>query len=243
MKRAHAALLAAVVVTTSAVVVAVAPIAISSDSDPKADLVEAIVDPAASLPDAEREAAYLQQLQSHAAARDEWVTEFEDSARSVTGMQTAELHVASLPPKTTLANAVASAEVVVRAVVEDLTFTPQTTIATLRVEDVVKGPAALPAALRISIGGGPEPDKTYTTGVLGIDPSMPFLYEGMAALLFLEAEPAASPMPVEYVVQAFTGTYLVDAGGAIHPHEGNPFGASVDGLSVKAFTDLIQRAR
>lgn len=220
--------------------IVIAPWALSIDFGAPKSKVSVATDPAESLPDAEREAAYKAQLAAHTEARNEFIAEFETAARSVAGLQQVELNALPVSPQPTLAAALASSELVVRVVVDDLTFTPEGTIASLVVNEVLQGSA--PADLRTVIGGGPEPDRTFTTGVLAIDPAMPFLFEGTEAVLLLEAEPAGSPMPAPFSVQSLTGTYLVDAAGAVTAHEGNPFKASVDGMAIGAFTDLLRRS-
>jgi hypothetical protein len=217
------------------------PLAVAAlSADPKADALASVSDPAENLSDADREAAYLAQLDANTAARNEWVSDFEDSGRSVADLQQVELDVQTVAPLPTLDAALAASDLAVRGVVTDLTFTPASTVATVRVEDVVKGSA--PAELRVDVGGGPEPDRGYGTGVLALDPSMPFLFEGTRAVLLLEREPAGTALPAPYSVQAHTGTYLVDDAGLVRPHETNPFRATVDGMPVAAFTALLRAA-
>ena len=239
MVKKRAWMLGGVVAVAAAVIAAASPWALSAYlEDPKSN-VSAAVDPAEGLPDAEREAAYQAQLTAHAEARNGFIAQFEEQARSVAELRQVELLVSPVEPRPTLAAALDASDLVVRAVVSDLTFTPSGTVATLAVEDVVHGTP--PAVLRTNIGGGPEPDPAYTTGVLAIDPSMPFLFEGTRALLLLHAEPSGTALPAPYSVQPGTGTYLIAPDGTVSAHHGNPFKNAVDGLTAAAFTDLLER--
>lgn len=239
MTRQHAALVATAAAVTAGLVVVVSSIAFSAD-DPKSSTRPAFVDPAASLPPAEREAVYMRQLGAHTTARHNWIAAFEAQGRSVADLQRVELSVEAEEPKATLATAVAAADVIVRGVVVDLTFTPAGTVASVRVDEVLKGIAG--GTISINVGGGPEPDRAFGRGVLAVDPAMPFLFENTHALLFLRAEPAGTALPAGYSVQSVSGTYLVDEGEHVHAHEGNPFAATTDNMPVAAFTDLVRRA-
>lgn len=110
---------------------------------------------------------------------------FEAAGRPVSVLARRELLVASAEPHATLATSLGAASRVVRAEVTDLTFTPSGTVASLRVLDTFKG---VPGHVDIRLAGGPEPDAEFGEGYLGIDPAVPFLLEGTAAFLLLDAD-------------------------------------------------------
>jgi hypothetical protein len=229
----RAAAVAAVTAAAVALAVAFGAAPAISGADPKAPLPDAVLAAEDAIPDAEREAMYMAQLEAAQRARADWITSFEASGQSVVGLPHTTLNVQYAASHPTFAAAVDAAAVIVHATVVDHRYTPQQTYATLRVHDVVK-PVGLPAEIEVGIGGGPEPPDSIEGATLAIDETQPFLYVGTEAVLMLEDGALGR------YVRGSTGTYLVDADRRVHPHATNPFGAAYDGM---ALPDLLAALR
>lgn len=105
---------------------------------------------------------------------------------------------------------------------------------TLKIDRVLKGSTG--STLEIAMGGGPAPAGNWDEVHLVFDENAPLLLPGDRAVLFLEYEDSIQ----SYLVQSFSGEYLVDSAGNVQALEINPFAAEVNGRSLDEFAAVIE---
>jgi hypothetical protein len=145
------------------------------------------------------------------------------------------LLIVDQPPYDTLPAAVAAADLIVSGRVTNDKFTVDGTFVTFTIDRTVKGKAPS-TDISIFMSGGPQPDANIASGVLAVDEEAPVLLVGDQALLFLQH----STVNDSYGVQPTSGWYKVASG--LEALDDNPFGKSLDGLTVDQAIAIIATA-
>lgn len=190
----------------------------------------------------DRERLYTEQFDRHMERRAEFIQRFEATDADLRTLPPRESTGSHVPGPSTLKAALAAANVVIVGRVRELDFSPAGTLAHISVLRVIDsgGDVVQGQELEVALPGGPEPNEGYVTGSAGFDSSVPMLFEGDKAYLFLQK--ARGRGVGAYYVQSGSGGYLVEANGTIKPAQTNPFAASIQGLSEAEFDQLLREA-
>jgi hypothetical protein len=164
-----------------------------------------------------------------------WIANLDVSNIDLTKVEHDELLVSSVAPVTSLSAAVKKADQIIVGTVTALKPTTNGVIVTLGVERSVKGSAA--TTVTISQGSNFLPTEDWQRVTVGDDPGGPMLLPGQRVELLLFTGSTGMSE-----VEGYTGTYYLDAGG-VRPLTGNPFAASVSGISELQFGDLTKSAQ
>ena len=173
----------------------------------------------------------------------EWINDYLASDQDVRELRRARSNALGDPPLPTLGLAVDSADAIVLGTVTDVAFEVvppddpsgfafvQST-ARVAIDETFKGGVA--KEIEINQYGGPEPNSDWKTGHLLYTEAAPLLLDGDKVLLFLDKDEFG------YLVQSWTGTYLIDSDGKLDAVFGNPFEASAEADSVTQFSTAIE---
>jgi hypothetical protein len=191
-----------------------------------------------SLTDAQRNALYQSNNEAFQSRLNSWYANLDLHAIDTHSLQRLSMMATYTPPESqTFGDAVTHASSVVAGTVTDLRTipgsggTPPQSFVTVRVDTRVKGVNS--TTIIVHQLGGIVPSLDWKTiQIEDADPA-PILLPGDQAMLLLLPD---ALVPGDFVVENYSGEYLVDTGGHISTVAGNPFSSQVDGMTLRGLT-------